>query len=171
MNNEFDSDKMRKQIEEIVEELVEGVVENQTLNYVEDAVEDILPERIHDILNESLANCELVTKDGSILRHAPMMILMNPDQTMTVRCFGGLRVKKSASFDLDVVPAVLKQSIFEAPSMDRESLHVREAWQLEVQTWVSCWEPVAEFITKAEAIEALKKVNQAILSGQCFYQM
>lgn len=80
-------------------ELAEAMVEQLSVELadaLECAVNDNLENIIHNALPEALQECfgnfEFTLKDGTVVRPRQHMMLLSPDKTQYISCYGGLRI-------------------------------------------------------------------------------
>ena len=132
-----------------VNELAEAMVELLSVELadaLELAVTDKLESVIHNALPEALqeffGDSEVVLKDGTVVKPRQHMMLMSPDKTKYLSCYGGLRVDETS-----LGPALI------------------------VQTRISSWELIARYSNKEEAVADLLKVKKAMHDGMSMLEL
>ncbi|MBQ6716452.1 MAG: hypothetical protein IJN21_08055 [Clostridia bacterium] len=128
--NPIDIDSLMDEIEDRIEEMIE--------EQVEDSVEDAMQNRLQEMIGEALSDMEITLANGAVIRPPKRMLLLSPDKTKMLLCYGGLRV---------------------------------DGCTLMIHTRISCWESIYVYPTREEAIEALVKVKNAMLSGAEIFEL
>lgn len=91
-NKNFDLDELMDELSSRLEDVLEDAIEDVLVDQVENAVFSAVEEAI----SQNLSRCELVLRDGTVIRPKPQMKLLSPDKTKMLLCYGGLRVDKTA---------------------------------------------------------------------------
>lgn len=112
---------------------------------MDDVLSANLPELLKESLEECLAEWTFHLPDGTRIVPPQRLKLLSPDKTRQLVCYGGLRVSDTRRWN-----------------------GVPDGWALEVQTRSSCWEAIAIWPEKADAVAALEKVSAAMEAGQAF---
>lgn len=127
-------------------------IRNALIDEVEDAVEEaaediasMLPEIVKESLEQSLTEFRFRLPDGTEVIPRQRLKVLSPDKTLQLICYGGLRVRDT-----------------------RQWKNIPDGWGLEIQTRVSCWEFIAVYPEKKEAVAALQKVSEAMETGKTF---
>lgn len=126
----IDIDSIMEEIEDRIEDMVE--------EQVEDAIEDEIQNHLQEMIGEALSDMEITLANGTVIRPPKRMLLLNPDKTKMLLCYGGLRV---------------------------------DGCTLMVHTRISCWESIYVYPTREEAIDALVKVKNAMISGAEIFEL
>lgn len=132
-------ENMAFDVNALAEAMVDGLsveladaLECTVMDNLESAIHNALPEAFQELFS----SVEFVLKDGTVVRPRQHLMLMSPDKTKYISCYGGLRVDETS-----LGPSLI------------------------VQTRISSWELVARYPNKEEAVADLLKVKNAMEAG------
>ena len=131
-NLTFDVNELAETMAELLSVELADSLEHAVMDNLESAIHNALPEA----LQEFFCDFEFALKDGTVVHPRQHMMLLSPDKTKYVSCYGGLRVDETS-----LGPALI------------------------VQTRISSWEIVARYPNKEEAVADLLKVKNAMDEG------
>ncbi len=137
-NIAFDVNELAEAMAEFLSVEVADALEMAVTDKLESTIYNALPEALQEFFEDS----EVVLKDGTVVKPRRHMMLMSPDKTKYIACYGGLRVDETS-----LGPALI------------------------VQTRVSSWELVARYPNKEEAVADLLKVKKAMDEGMSVLEL
>ncbi len=90
-NNVFDASELAEAMaEQLSVELADALE-----CVVNDSLENIIHNALPVALQECFGNFEFILKDGTVVRPRQHMMLLSPDKTQYISCYGGLRIHNS----------------------------------------------------------------------------
>lgn len=132
----MDRDELYEVLYEVLEEKM-CELRDETVAEISEGLTEIVAEAV----NECLSSLEFCLSDGTKVTTKPKMKLLSPEKDKLLLCYGGLRVDKG---NWNGAP---------------------DAWLLWVQTRISCWDIIASYAEKEDAIAALERVRSAMENG------
>lgn len=137
-NKAFDVEELAETMVEMLSVELADALELAVMNNLESAIHNALPEAFQ----ECFGNSEFVLQNGTIVRPRQRMMLLSPDKTKYITCYGGLRVD-----DTSFGPALI------------------------AQTRISSWELVARYSNKEDAVADLLKVKNAMAANLPVFEL
>ena len=142
-------DKFGDVLADVLEDKLGEILEDELEDKLEEAMCGVLPEVITEALNDYFTDHELVCPDGTIVKSGKKTKVLSPDKSKMLICYGGLKVKKEQNnHGIDT-----------------------ERWALWVQSRISCWDVIAAYDTKEEAITVLQQIKDGMKAGEEYVEI
>lgn len=151
--NEQAYNEIQDAIDDVLEDAVNDALDNAMDDFresMEEVVTETVSSSVENAVRNIFSDLEFIFPDGTHVIPREKMRLSSPDKTRVLLCYGGLRVEDTGKFGGNCYPI---------------------GWALSVQTRIDCWDVIYVYPTKTEAVAALEKVNEAIISGAEFFEL